>query len=258
MKAVNLIPGEHRQGAGGITGRSGGGALVVLGLLAVLAVLAVVYGNAHHRITSQTGEVAALTAQANAIQARTGRLTPYTSFVSMANQRVQTVSQLVQARFDWSHALHELGRVQPAGTSLSSLHGTVGPAVRSVASTAGTAAVGATPASSTPPGSTPVFTLTGCATSQSEVAQTLQRLRLMDGASEVQLQSSTKSGSGGSGSSSGSCPSGDPTFSAQIVFAGLPAAPPPSVPTRTPAAAVAGHGAAKTVQVSAHGTRAPR
>ncbi|HTD57769.1 MAG TPA: hypothetical protein VK672_02640, partial [Solirubrobacteraceae bacterium] len=125
MKAVNLIPGDQRQGAGSYTGRSNGAALILLATLAGLAGLIALYGGAHHRISSQTGEVATLDAQASAIEARTGRLTPYTSFVSMANQRTQTVSQLVQARFDWSHALHELGRVLPTGTALSTLHGTV-------------------------------------------------------------------------------------------------------------------------------------
>jgi Tfp pilus assembly protein PilN len=274
MKAVNLIPGEQRQGAGSITGRSGGGALIVLGLIAGLAALVAMYGSAHHRISSQTGEVASLTAQANAIQARAGRLTPYTSFVAMADQRTQTVAQLVQARFDWSHALHELGRVLPAAAALSALHGTVGPAgatsgsgsaTSAAASAAGGTGVGGTgaggtPSSSTPPGSTPVFTLTGCATSQSEVAQSLQRLRLMDGASEVQLQSSTKSGSGGSSGSSGTggCPAGDPTFTAQIIFTGLPAAPAPSAPTGTSASTVAAHGGGKTEQVSTHGKAVPR
>ena len=47
-------------------------------------------------------------------------------------------------------------------------------------------------ASATPPGSVPTFTLGGCATSQSEVALTLQRLRLIDGVSKSTLQSSTK------------------------------------------------------------------
>jgi Tfp pilus assembly protein PilN len=270
MRAVNLIPGEQRQGAGSITGRSGGGALIVLGLLAGLAALVAMYGSAHHRISSQTGEVASLTAQANAIQARTGSLTPYTSFVAMADQRTQTVAQLVQARFDWSHSLHELGRVLPAGAALSALHGTVGPAgatstpssataAAGAAGGTGAAGVGGTASSSTPPGSTPVFTLTGCATSQSEVAQSLQRLRLMDGASEVQLQSSTKSGSSGS-SGAGGCPAGDPTFTAQIVFTGLPAAPAPSVPAGTSASAstVAAHSGGKTKQVSTHGKAVPR
>ena len=97
-------------------------------MVAGLAVLIVMYGSARHSISSQNGEVAQSKAETSAVEARTGRLTPYTSFVSMANQRTETVAQLVQARFDWSHALHELGRVLPAGTSLSALHGAVGPA----------------------------------------------------------------------------------------------------------------------------------
>jgi Tfp pilus assembly protein PilN len=262
MRAVNLIPDEHRQGAGSITGRSGGGALIVLGLVAGLAVLVLMYGSAHRQISSQNGEVASLAAQASAIEARTGRLTPYTNFVSMATQRTQTVAQLVQARFDWSHALHELGRVLPAGTALSTLHGVVGPAGTSTASsaaTSSTAAAGGSAASSTPAGSVPVFTLTGCATSQSVVAQSLQRLRLMDGASEVQLQSSTKAGtSAGSGASSasGSCPGADPSFSVQILFTGLPAAPAPST-TSGSASTAADTGAGSSEQVSSQAKAAP-
>jgi Tfp pilus assembly protein PilN len=259
MKAVNLIPGEQRQGAGSITGRSGGGALIVLGLIVGLAALVAIYGSAHRRISSQTGEVATLNAQVSAMQARTGSLTPYTSFVAMAEQRVQIVSQLAQARFDWSHALHELGRVLPTGSSLISLHGAVGTAGSTSASGSAPSAAGAAPASSTPPGSTPVFTLTGCSTSQSNVAQTLQRLKLMDGASEVQLQSSTKSGTGSAGGGAGGgCPAGDPTFTAQIVFTGLPTASTPSVSAGASPSTTAAHGGGKTEPVSAHGKTVSR
>lgn len=257
MKAVNLIPGEQRQGSGSLTGRSGGAALILLGVVAGLAVLILMYGSASRRISSQKGEVATLTAQASAIQARAGRLTPYTNFVSMADQRTQTVAQLVQARFDWSHALHELGRVLPAGTSLATLHGQIGGAGQASASSA--PATG-TPASSTPPGSMPAFTLTGCANSQSVVAQSLQRLRLMDGASEVQLQSSTKPGAGsagsGGGSGSGSCPGNDPSFTVQIVFTGLPAGPTPS-PTAGSATTAAATGASSNEQVASPGKTVP-
>jgi Tfp pilus assembly protein PilN len=262
MKAVNLIPGEHRQGAGSLTGRSGGGALIVLGVVAALALLLLAYGSASHQISSQNGQAAALRARAGSIEARTGQLAPYTSFVSMANQRTQTVAQLVQARFDWSHALHELGRVMPVGTALDTLHGVVGPAGASgSASSAATPAAGATPASSTPAGSVPVFTLTGCARSQAVVAQALQRLKLMDGASEVQLQSSTQSGASSSSSSSsssgGGCSGGDASFSAQVVFTGLPAGPIPTL--SSPGASTAAlHGAGSKEQVSAQNKAASR
>jgi hypothetical protein len=264
MRAVNLIPGEQRQGGSGLaglTGRSGGGALIVLGLLGAIAAMIAMYGSAHHTATTQAGEVATINAETSAVQAHAGRLTPYTSFVTMANQRTQTVAQLVQARFDWSHALHELGRVLPAGTSLSALHGTVGPAgttsSSSSSSSSTSAAAAGTPASSTPPGSTPVFSITGCAKSQSVVAQALQRLRLMDGANEVQLQSSTKSGTSGGGGAGGGCPAGDPAFTAQVTFTGLPAAPATSVPSAasatTTAASVHSAGATVAVPVSSSG-----
>ncbi|MGA9875135.1 MAG: PilN domain-containing protein [Solirubrobacteraceae bacterium] len=250
MKAVNLIPGERRRRAGRLIGRSGGGALIVLGLFVGLVALAIAYGSARHQISDQAGETASLNAQTSAVQAHTGRLTPYTSFVSMAEKRMQTVSQLVESRFDWSHALHELGRVLPAGTALDSLHGTIGSQSVTAGAAAG-AAASTSATSSTPPGAVPVFTLSGCATSQSEVAQTLQRLRLMNGVSEVELQSSTSSDSSSGGS--GGCPGSDPSFAVQVSFAALPAAPALSAPAGTPTSSTtAAHTHGATEQISAH------
>jgi Tfp pilus assembly protein PilN len=263
MKAVNLIPGERRRKSRDVVGRSGGGALGVLMLIAGLAVLAVMYGSARHQVSSQAGEAASLTAQANAVEARTGRLSSYSSFVAMAEDRMRTVSQLVESRFDWSHALHELGRVLPADTSLDSLHGAVGSASGQVsAATTGPASLSSattSETSSTPPGSTPVFTLSGCATSQSTVAQTLQRLRLINGVTEVQLQSSTSAGSSGGGSTSaggGSCPASDPSFTVQVGFAALPAAPAVSRPAGVTPAAAHNHGVKE--QIADRGKGAPR
>ena len=230
MRAVNLIPGEQRQGAGSLTGRSSGGALIVLAVVAGLAVLVLMYGSASHKIASQKGQAPSLTAQANAIQARTGRLAPYTSFVSMADQRTQTVAQLVQARFDWSHALHELGRVMPAGTSLATLHGSgrTGGSNGLLQHDRNTGARVALPRRVRLPGAFPSSRSRAVRSSQSVVAQTLQRLKLMDGASEVQLQSSTQTASGSSSSSSGSGDAAIPSFSAQVAFQGLPSGPAPA------------------------------
>jgi Tfp pilus assembly protein PilN len=258
MKAVNLIPGERRKKSRDVVGRSGGGALIVLGLLAGLAVLAVMYGSARHQISNQAGKAAALSAQTNALEARTGRLSSYSSFVSMAEERMKTVSQLIESRFDWSHAMHELGRVLPGGTALTALHGAVGAGEELTAShsssSSPSSAAGASATSSTPPGSTPVFTLSGCATSQSVVAQTLQRLRLMNGVSEVQLQSSASSGSS---SGSGSCPENDPAFTVQVSFAALPAAPAVSRPAGVTATAAHGRGVKEQIS-DRQGKGAPR
>ncbi len=203
MRAVNLIPLDQRGGSGPAAGRSEGGAYAVLVMVAGLALLAFLYGTARHEISSRRAKAASLVVQTQRAQATVAQLAPYTSFLAMREQRVKAVSQLAQSRFDWAHAFHELGRVLPADASITSLTGTVGSASGgSTTSTSGsgsTAAASAAVTSATPPGSVPTFTLSGCATSQTEVAQTLNRLRLIDGVNNVTLQSSTKpSGSGGS------------------------------------------------------------
>ncbi len=257
MRAVNLIPADQRVGASVGAGRSGGAVYAVLGLLGGLAVMALLYGRADHQISSSRAEVATLTARAQREQARVSVLTPYTSFVQMREQREQAVSTLVDSRFDWAQTFRELGRVLPAGkVSLTSVDGTVGsssgagattaaaaqpPATGATGATSTTgAAAGATVTSATPPGSVPTFTLVGCAVSQAEVALMLERLRLIVGVSEVSLQSSTQSSASaaGGGAGSGSCGSGNPTFTAQVVFDALPTptvthAPGASGPTAT-------------------------
>jgi hypothetical protein len=246
MRAFNLIPADERGGAAIDTGKSGGGALVVLGLLGVLAVFALLYGSASRQISSQQTQIATLNARAQVAQAQAAQLTPYVSFMALHEQRVQAVDQLVDSRFDWAHAFHEIGRVLPKDASLSSLSGTIGSTAGGAASSstakvagaassaAGSAATtgassaasaGTTVASSTPPGSVPTFTLSGCATSQAEVALTLDHLRLIDGVSEVTLQSSTKSGGSGGGGGAGGCKGSQPAFAMQIVFDPLPTAP---------------------------------
>jgi hypothetical protein len=262
MRAFNLIPADERGGAGLSAGKSGGSAFVVLGLLGVLAIFALLYGQASRQISSQTAKIATLNTQAQVAQAQAARLAPYVSFMTMHEQRVQAVDQLVDSRFDWAHAFHELGRVLPPGqVSLTSLTGMIGGSTGSTSTGADTAAgasskaAGATGAttpaagstgaatgssssssatSATPPGSVPTFTLSGCATSQAMVALTLTRLRLIDGVSEVTLQSSTQAAkNGGSGGSTGCAGA---TFAMQIAFDPLPTASATSSPSASTAA----------------------
>jgi Tfp pilus assembly protein PilN len=223
MKAVNLIPVEERGGSGPAAGRSEGGAYAVVVVLAGLAGLVFLYGTARHQIASRKVQAASLAVQIQRAQVNASQLAPYTSFLGLREQRQQTVSELAQSRFDWARAFHELGRVLPSDVSISSLNGTIGSA-SGIATPAGKPGVasGSAVSSATPPGSVPVVTLAGCAKSQSVVAQTLNRLRLIEGVSAVTLQSSTQTG-GGSGSASGGCPGTDPAFSVQIGFDPLPA-----------------------------------
>jgi len=260
VRAVNLIPADQRRGAGGVAGRSGGGAYMVLALLGGLALLALLYGLAHRQISSRRAQVTSLNARTQQAQAAAGQLASYTNFTALREERERAVSVLVDSRFDWAHAFHELGRVLPAGASISSINGAVAAgsgstgaagsptgagsgatgAAGSATGASGTGASkssagGATAVSATPPGSVPTFTLTGCARSQSEVALTLNRLRLIDGVGEVTLQSSAKSTSGAAASGSSSCPPSDPAFTIQLTFDPLPAASSIKAATAVPA-----------------------
>jgi hypothetical protein len=234
VRAVNLVPAEQRSGQSVGAGRSQGAAYAVLALIAGLAVMAYSYGSAKHQIDSQQSQVASLNARAQQAQTAAERLAPYTSFVAQRESRVQAVQSLIDSRFDWAHVFHEFGRVLPAGVSISSLAGSVGgsatpgstSATPAPAAGAASGAGASSSSGATPPGSVPSFTISGCAVNQPTVALTLQRLRLIDGVSEVALQSSSGSGSSsGSASSAGggeSCPAGGPTFSAVITFDPLP------------------------------------
>jgi Tfp pilus assembly protein PilN len=245
MRAVNLIPSESRSGAAKAAGASGGSAYAVLAAVGGLAILALLYGLANHHISSRRGELASLSVRTQRAQAEASRLTPYTSFMALREQRTQDVAQLVDSRFDWAHAFAELGRVLPTDASVTALDGMIGATTKAGSSTAASSATSAAApsaaavASATPPGSIPSFGLTGCATSQAEVARTLARLRLIDGVSEVTLESSTKATSGGgpsTGGGGGACPGNDPAFSVQVTFEPLPAASassPASVSTAT-------------------------
>ena len=267
MRAVNLIPSEQRSGQSVGAGRSKGGAYAVLVLIGGVALMAYLYGQARHQVTSRAAQVTSLSAQAQQTQAAAERLAPYTSFIALHEQRMQTVDSLVDSRFDWAHVMHEFGRVLPPETSISSLTGTIGAsgsstsgaaagtpapsasaaASAATSSTSTTAAAGAGVASATPSGSVPTFTIAGCAIGQPAVALMLERLHLIDGVTEVTLQSSTAGASGSSGASaaSGGCPGHDASFSATVTFDPLPS---------TAAVAAAAKTASKTVSDSSAGS----
>jgi Tfp pilus assembly protein PilN len=233
MRAVNLIPSDKRSGsAAALAGRSGGAAYVVIGVICGLAVMALLYGLADHEIGAKQAETTRLTAEAQQAQSEAAKLAPYTTFVSMREERLKAVQELANTRFDWAHVMHEFGRVLPSDAALSTVTGTVGASTASGAPAAApttAASASRTVTSATPAGSVPTFTIAGCATTQSEVALTMDRLRLIDGVSEVSLQSSSKAGSSG-----GSCPAGSPSFGMQVSFQALPA---PAV--KTPAVSTA-------------------
>jgi len=185
MKAVNLIPADQK--AARPAGRSGIAPYALLGALAMLLVMSAVYVLVGRSVQDKQNELAQVTAQADATEAKAAGFKDYTDFASMRKARVETVQSLANSRYDWGHALHEVARILPDGTWITSLRATVSPTV-SVEGTAdalrGSIAV-------------PAIELAGCAKSHTGVASTISALRRMSGVQRVSLTNSEKSETGG-------------------------------------------------------------
>ena len=69
MKAVNLIPSEERRGSTR-AGASGGAAYVLLGVLALLVVMAGAYAVAGKNLNDKRSELARVTREAEAAEAK--------------------------------------------------------------------------------------------------------------------------------------------------------------------------------------------
>jgi hypothetical protein len=201
MNAVNLIPGDSRTRGEGL--KLSPPTLALMGGLVMALVAAVLYVTAANTVATRKSELAQVSA---GVAGWTAAANSYTSFVRLAAQRTQQLSdvrQLAASRFPWSDLLGQIGGVMPRAAALSALTATSTP------STTGTSAA-----------PVPSVQLTGCAASQSVVAQTMVQLRLVKGVSDVNLTSSTQSGSasGSSGSSSSGQGSSGCTFPVQFAL----------------------------------------
>lgn len=203
MRPVNLIPPEDRRG-GSAPLRTGPLPYVVLGglVLALLAVVLVVL--ADNQVAEREGEVAKLEREDARAAAKAQRLAAFTEFRVMSEQRVATVSDLADSRFDWERVMRELALVLPSDVWLVGLTGTAAPGVAleggSTGDTSGMRAA--------IPG--PALELSGCADGQDAVAGFVTALEDIDGVTRVGVQSSElpDKGSGDSGGSGGGSDSG--------------------------------------------------
>ncbi len=197
MKAVNLIPDEQRRGAGGSTGRSGGVAYAIVGVLAGLVGLFALYTMANNKIDSRHAEIDALKQQVATAEQANDQLQ---QFSSLAARRVEVVQTVTSAGH---HALPVGPR--PAGD-------------RAPASRATSTSKRWTPTRRRPrPARAPPparrasrnIELKGCtAIGHDEVARMMIALRLMDGVDDVTLATSVKgdgTDSGGGSASGGGC-----------------------------------------------------
>lgn len=184
MKAVNLIPAEERRGAGGAGGRTGGGAFILLGALALLVLMVASYTTTKRSINTEQAKLTTLQQQAAAGEAKAAALAPYTTFAALRASRVATVTSIADSRFDWAHAMRELGRVLPRDITLTALTGTV-----SVSSSSGSAGGGVPLRAAY---DVPALELTGCAPGQGSIPPLIAALRQVDGVRRVALQQSIR------------------------------------------------------------------
>jgi hypothetical protein len=224
MRAVNLIPPDQRRGAGGLAGRTGGVAYVVLGMLVALVVLGSVYALAVHQVATHKATLAQVTSEANVVQEQVGSLQAYVSFDELTQQRVQAVAQLAEERFNWPRAMQQIALALPSNVTLTSLVGSAGGGAAPSSSTGATGTTGATtptPATtgSTAPAATttttavgapadgtivnaPTLTLAACAAGsapkgQLTVATTIQRVRELADVSSASVAEYSSEGCGG-------------------------------------------------------------
>lgn len=202
MKAVNLIPREERTRGEGLS--LSPPTLALMGCLVLVLVAAVLYVTAANTVATRKSELAQVSA---GVAGWTAAASSYDSFVSAAKHRTQEladVRQLASGRFPWSDLLGQIGARMPRAAALSTL--------QAAASSASDGSLTA---------SAPGVQLTGCAASQSVVAQTMVQLRRVTGVSSVTLSTSSDSNaaSGASGSSSSGQDSGGCPFPVQFQLA---------------------------------------
>jgi Tfp pilus assembly protein PilN len=226
MRAVNLLPPDLRSGPKGSAPavssgveNSGPGAFVVLGVLAFCVAALATYVLAGNTVKDRQAELAAATAKSAAVTQQVTALKPYADFESVANTRVQTVTDLANSRFDWEQALRDLSRAVPADVTIGTLKGTLAGDPAAAGSDAAEAG-------------TPSISLAGCTYSQTKVAELMARLRTIDGVTKVLLTKSDKEATAGTSggdrnapSAYGFCGKTDvPAFQLSVVFEGATSA----------------------------------
>jgi Tfp pilus assembly protein PilN len=211
MRPVNLIPSEERPGSRKPL-RSGPLAYIVVGALAaaVIAITALVV--TENSISDKKAEVAHLQAEQTQITAKAQALSAYTQFDTVSEQRLATITELANSRFDWPRILHELSLVIPANVQLTSLAG-------NVASGVGASGGGGVGLRSGIAG--PALELIGCTTSQAGVANFIEALKSIDGVTRVGFQGSSMDG-GASATNAGSCAAGGAQFQLVAAFDAAP------------------------------------
>lgn len=223
MRPVNLIPSEQRQEHSAIQG--GPAYILVAALVAVLAGVTLLV-TTNNQVSDKKAEVNKLQREVIAANTRSGRLSAYTGFASVRDQRVAAVTSLADSRFDWERVMRELALILPRGDAwLTELSGSVSPEVQAEGG-------GSVTLRASVPG--PALELIGCAKSQDAVAGFISALKDIDGATRVGVQSSQLTDSAGSAEAttdaagpgaSSECEERTTKFEIAVAFDAAPAPP---------------------------------
>jgi Tfp pilus assembly protein PilN len=179
VRPVNLLPPKHRPHQP-TAGKSGNSAYLVLGVLALCLVALVTYVMESNKITTAKSDIAVAEQKTAEARARAQQLGPFANFAAIKQQRVTSVKQLADGRFDWERTVRELAHVLPDGVWLQDFEAAVSGAAAGGSSTGESAWAG------------PSIKLHGCAQDQPQVATLLVRLKEMQGVHDVKLTDSTR------------------------------------------------------------------
>lgn len=186
MKRMNLLPPELRPR----DGKRHGSAYIVVGALAASVAAMGAYGLVISGVRADESELASLKAESDSAQQRAQALAPYGEFAAMKNRRERSVQMVADTRFDYERLTRELGRILPKGVSVSHLEVAPAPPSDEVVE------AGADSAAAQSSVAPPAMMVSGCAPGQDTVADTLDRLHALTGATDVSLGASGEPGGG--------------------------------------------------------------
>ncbi len=207
MRPINLIPREERGSHGGVA-RTGPLMYVILGALAVVLIGVVMLVLTSNKVSDREHEIVHLQAQKAQVAGNAARLTPYVEFEGVAKQRIETVDDLADGRFDWARVVDQLSLILPPAVSIQSLTASSG------GSSGGALAT-----------QSPALNLTGCTDGQDGTAAVVAAMKQIDGVTRVGLTGSRDTGTGGEGSGGeAECPKNATKFELTAAFDEAPQA----------------------------------
>jgi len=185
VRPVNLLPDDQRRRRPSDGGGKGGYA--VLGVLALLLAMVAAYVLTSNKVTERENETAAVSQEADQLEAQAVQNASYTDFAQIAAMRTQAVAGVAATRFDWERFMRELSLIMPTGSWLQSTDASVAGVTTSEGS-----ATDATATTTTATAAGPTANLVGCTPDQSDVARMMVRLRQANRVVDVTLNESLR------------------------------------------------------------------